>query len=502
MPILSLTLWIPTLGAILLALLPKDNATLHRQVALGISVVAFFVSLLLPLGFQEPLAGGGSMQFVEAFEWVPAWGIGYVVGIDGISLWLIVLTTFLTPLAMLSAWTSITTHVRAFQVLMLLLETAMLGVFMAQDLFLFYVFWEFSLIPMAFIIGIWGGEQRVYAAVKFFLYTFAGSVLMLLAIIALALMADTFNLQSISNGLQNGTIALETEMARWLFGAFFLAFAIKVPLWPFHTWLPDAHVQAPTPGSVILAGVLLKMGTYGLIRFNLLLFPEASRWAAPAIAILAIIGILYGAAVAFAQSDMKKLVAYSSVSHMGFIVLGIFALNIEGISGATLQMINHGLSTGALFMVVGIIYERRHTREIKDYGGLWSAMPIYGGLTLVVVLSSAGLPGLNGFIGEFAIMQGAYISPDLGWRYLLFAVVGVILAAVYLLRMFGGAFMGELRNPDNRHVPDLNQREVIALTLFIIPIIIIGVYPNVVFEQMQGSIAQLLESMSQTVARF
>ncbi len=499
-PLLSIILWLPTLGALLLVLLPRGNDTLYRQVALGISTVTFVISLALPSAFMGPMQTDVGMKFMESYQWIPSWGINYLIAVDGISLWLIVLTTFLTPIAILSAWQSITSQVRIFQALMLLLETAMLGVFVAQDLFLFYVFWEFSLIPMAFIIGIWGSSDRIYAAVKFFLYTFAGSVLMLVAIIVLSMLGNTFNLLEIAAGLQNGTLLLDTTMARWLFGAFFLAFAIKVPLWPFHTWLPDAHVQAPTPGSVILAGVLLKMGTYGIIRFNLLLFPEASRWAAPAIAILAIIGIIYGAAVAFAQSDMKKLVAYSSVSHMGFIVLGIFALNVEGISGATLQMINHGLSTGALFYVVGIIYERRHTRELKDYGGLWSAMPIYGGLTLVIVLSSAGLPGLNGFIGEFTIMQGAYIAPDLGWPYLGFAVLGVILAAVYLLRMFGGAFMGELTNPENKNLKDLDTRELVSLVLLIIPIVIIGVYPNLFFAQMQGSIAHLVESMSSAVA--
>jgi NADH-quinone oxidoreductase subunit M len=499
-PLLSIILWLPTLGALLLVLLPRGNDTLYRQVALGISTVTFIISLALPSAFMGAMQTDVGMKFMESYQWIPSWGINYLIAVDGLSLWLIVLTTFLTPIAILSAWQSITSQVRIFQALMLLLETAMLGVFVAQDLFLFYVFWEFSLIPMAFIIGIWGSSDRIYAAVKFFLYTFAGSVLMLVAIIVLSMLGNTFNLLEIAAGLQNGTLLLDTAMARWLFGAFFLAFAIKVPLWPFHTWLPDAHVQAPTPGSVILAGVLLKMGTYGIIRFNLLLFPEASRWAAPAIAILAIIGIIYGAAVAFAQSDMKKLVAYSSVSHMGFIVLGIFALNVEGISGATLQMVNHGLSTGALFYVVGIIYERRHTREIKEYGGLWSAMPIYGGLTLVIVLSSAGLPGLNGFIGEFTIMQGAYIAPDLGWPYLGFAVLGVILAAVYLLRMFGGVFMGELTNPENKQLKDLDTRELVSLVLLIIPIVIIGIYPNLFFAQMQGSIAHLVESMSSAVA--
>jgi NADH-quinone oxidoreductase subunit M len=496
-PLLSIILWLPTIGAFVLWFLPREQVSLHRQVALIVSLVAFAVSCALPFGFTgtvDPTATNmmAEMKFVEQSQWIPALGIEYVIGLDGISLWMVMLTTFLMPVTILSTWGSIKEQVRFFMILLLLLETAMLGVFVAQDMFLFYLFWEFSLIPMAFMIGIWGSGNRIYAAVTFFIYTFSASVLMLVAIIALSLMAGSFDLREIITGMRNGSLELDTSTARWLFGAFFIAFAVKVPMWPFHTWLPDAHVQAPTAGSIILAGVLLKMGTYGLIRFNLMLFPEASRWAAPAIGILAVIGIIYGAAVAFAQSDMKKLVAYSSVSHMGFIVLGIFALNVEGISGAIMQMINHGLSTGALFFVVGVIYERRHTRELSDFGGLWTAMPIYGGLTLVVVLSSAGLPGLNGFIGEFTIMQGAFLSPDLGWPFLVFGVTGVILAATYLLRMFGVAFMGELDNHENRNLSDLNQIEMAALVVLLIPIVIIGLYPNFLFSQMQASVSDVV----------
>lgn len=502
-PLLSLIVWLPALGALLLLLLPRNQDEVYRQASLGISLFVFTISCMLPLNFlsQDP-----SMQFVDTMVWIPDWGVHYSVGVDGISLWLIMLTTFLTPITILSSWVAITQQVRLFQALMLLLETTMLGVFVAQDLLLFYFFWEFSLIPMAFIIGIWGSDNRIYAAVKFFLYTFAGSVLMLLAIMALVILHRdatgiiTFDLALITEHMRTGEFLLDVDVGRWMFGAFFLAFAIKVPLWPLHTWLPDAHVQAPTPGSVILAGVLLKMGTYGLIRFNLILFPEASYWAAPVIGILSIIGILYGAALAFAQTDMKKLVAYSSVSHMGFIVLGIFALNPEGISGAILQMINHGLSTGALFLVVGIIYERRHTRELSEYGGLWKTMPIYGSLTLVVVLSSAGLPGLNGFIGEFVIMQGAFLSPDMGWTFLMFAVIGVILAATYLLRMFSGAFMGEVTNDANRNLPDLNMRELASLIILLIPIVGIGLFPTPLFDSMQSSVAGVVEGVSQTIA--
>jgi NADH-quinone oxidoreductase subunit M len=512
-PLLSLIVWLPTVGALLLFALPRDKVEMQRRVALLVASITFALSCVLPFTFEGALLPTGSeaaaplMQFVDQAPWIPAWGISYLVGIDGISLWLVLLTTFITPITILSTWDSVHEKVRAFQMLVLVLETAMLGVFVALDTFLFYVFWEFSLIPMAFLIGVWGSENRRYAAVKFFLYTFAGSVFMLLAIIALSFMhyaatgaaSTTFDLRQITADLRSGAFALDVSTARWLFGGFFLAFAIKVPLWPWHTWLPDAHVQAPTAGSVILAGVLLKLGTYGLVRFNLMLFPEAARWAAPAIGVLAVIGIIYGAAVAFAQTDMKKLVAYSSVSHMGFVVLGIFALNIEGISGAVLQMVNHGLSTGALFLAVGIIYERRHTRELAEYGGLWTAMPIYGTLTLVVVLSSAALPGLNGFIGEFTIMQGAFLSEELGWRFLAFAVLGVILAAVYLLHMFRSAFMGEVSNSKNQNLPDLNARELTAMVLFLIPIVAIGVFPSLFFAPMQGSVADIVQTLSVTL---
>jgi NADH-quinone oxidoreductase subunit M len=518
-PLLSLIVWLPALGALLLLLVPRERVTLHRQGALVTAVITFGLSLVLPFAMVPRLlrpGGESSMaafQFVDQLDWIPAWGIRYLIGVDGISLWLVLLTTFMTIIALLATWNSVQQQVRYFHVLMLLLETAMLGVFVALDTFLFYLFWEFSLIPMAFMIGIWGSDNRLYAAVKFFLYTFAGSVLMLLAIIALSILhrnalgADvtTFDVRQIISDLRSGAFTLETTTARLMFGAFFLAFAIKVPLWPLHTWLPDAHVEAPTAGSIILAGVLLKLGTYGLVRFNLALFPEASQWAAPAIGVLAVIGILYGAALAFAQTDMKKLVAYSSVSHMGFVVLGIFALNVEGVSGAVLQMVNHGLSTGALFLIVGIVYERYHTRELAAFGGLWTAMPIYGGLTLVMVLSSAGLPGLNGFIGEYTIMQGAFLSPVLGWPFVAVAVIGVILAAVYLLRMFKDAFMGEVREPkhgshgEEVHHGDVNRLELTALVALLVPIVLIGLYPNLFFGPMQTSVTDVIDALSTAV---
>lgn len=507
-PMLSLVIWLPTLGALLLFALPRDAEELHRRVALAAATLTFLVSCGLLVGFTsaplqvQTVSTPPMMQFAESLPWIPAWGAQYSIAIDGISLWLVILTTFLTPVTILSTWVSVHKQVRAFQVLMLLLETAMLGVFVAQDLLLFYIFWEFTLIPMAFLIGIWGGENRVYAAIKFFLYTFAGSVLMLLAIIALYVLhgANSFEFTRIAGDLRSGAFKLDPAIERMLFGGFFLGFAIKVPLWPFHTWLPDAHVEAPTAGSVILAGVLLKLGTYGLIRFNLTLFPAASHWAAPAIAILAIIGIIYAAIVSYAQSDMKKLVAYSSVSHMGFVVLGIFALTPIGITGAILQMINHGLSTGALFLVVGVLYERRHTRELAAYSGLWKVMPVYAGLSLVIALSSAGLPGLNGFIGEFTIMQGAFYSDVLGWRYLAFAVIGVVLAAVYLLRMFRSTFMGEVTNPLNAQLPDLSLRETTTLGLLLIPIVLIGLVPNLLFASMQSSVADVVRGFIINVA--
>ena len=499
-PLLSLVLWLPTLGALALLFVPRESIGAQRMVALVFALASLAVSLPLYFLFD----GAQGYQFAESIAWVPSWGIGYRISIDGVSLWLVLLTTFLTPITLISTWDSVHKDFRTFQLLLLLLETGMLGVFVAQDLFLFYIFWEFTLIPMALLIGIWGSSNRVRAAVKFFLYTFAGSVFMLLGIIALYLLqpaaSRTFDIAVLQQNVANGTLKIDPTVGRLLFASFFLAFAIKVPLWPFHTWLPLAHTEAPTAGSVILAGVMLKLGGYGLIRFNLQLFPEASRWAAPAIGVLAVIGILYGAMVSFAQTDMKKLVAYSSVSHLGFVVLGIFSLNQAGISGAIIQMINHGLSTGALFLVVGYIYERRHTREMAAFGGLWKVMPIYSGLALAMVMSSVGLPGLNGFVGEYTIMQGAYLSDALGGGFVAFAVIGVIFAATYLLRMFRLTFMGDVTNPENAALADITPREIALLALLLVPIVAIGLYPNFMFAPMQPAVEQIAQQLTAVAA--
>src|SRR5512138_118482 len=402
-----------------------------RWTALITSLLTFVLSLWVLSMFK---ASDPDLQLREQYDWitVAGWNIQYYLGIDGLSILLVLLTAFLTPISILSTWTAVEDRVKDFMIFFLLLEVGMMGVFLAQDLFLFYIFWEFTLVPMYFLIGIWGGPRRIYAAIKFFLYTMAGSILMLLAILWLGIYGGTF---SVPDLIAQHNIPANIQW--WLFLAFAAAFAIKVPMWPLHSWLPDAHVEAPTAGSVILAGVLLKMGTYGFLRFNLGLFPQAAKAAAPWIALLATIGIIYGAAVSYAQADVKKLVAYSSVSHLGFVMLGLFALNSQGIQGGILQMINHGISTGALFLLVGIIYEQTHTREFKVYGGLWKITPIFGAIMLIVSLSSMGLPGLNGFVGEFAILLGAWGAGLQGGSYgsvwyAGLAALGVILAAVYI----------------------------------------------------------------------
>jgi NADH-quinone oxidoreductase subunit M len=489
---LNLVTFFPLLGVLILLFVKNEKKDLARWVALVTSLITFGISLWVLAQFDASVTDL-QMKIKETWITFGDFTIEYAMGVDGLSILLILLTTFLTPISILSTWTAVDERVRDFMLFFLLLEVGMLGVFLAQDLFLFYVFWEFTLVPMYFLIGIWGGAQRMYAAIKFFLYTMAGSILMLLAILWLGNVQGTF---SVTELIAMGGIPDDIQV--WLFFAFAAAFAIKVPMWPLHSWLPDAHVQAPTAGSVILAGVLLKMGTYGFLRFNIPMFPEASKEWAWLIALLAVIGILYGAAVSYWQKDVKKLVAYSSVSHLGFVMLGLFALNAQGIEGAILQMINHGLSTGALFLIIGMIYERRHTREFDEFGGLWKVMPVYAVMTLVVSLSSMGLPGLNGFVGEFTILLGAWGAGQAGTLgangvlYAAFAAAGVILAAVYILYMFQKMFLGPITNEKNEGLKDLNAREIITLVPLLVLIFWIGLYPKPFFDLIGPSVEHLV----------
>jgi NADH-quinone oxidoreductase subunit M len=520
--------------AILLFMNGETNKNNVKWVAFGTSIVTFVASVLMWINFDPSI---GDLQMVQRNIWAQvslgasAVDISYFVGVDGISMLLVLLTTFIVPIAILSSFGS---HIfeergreKLYYIFLMLLEWAMIGVFVVHDLIIFYVFWEITLVPMYFLIGIWGAEERVYAAVKFFLYTMAGSILMLLAILYVGNKTGTFSTYSAGGDVgiidivqsydgegtywDQGVAVADTtasdtqdstdagqpgflfgSVQSFLFLGFLIAFAIKVPIFPFHSWLPDAHVQAPTAGSVILAGVLLKMGTYGIVRFCLTMFPQAAVAWAPTIATLGVIGIIYGAWVSYAQNNVKKLVAYSSVSHLGFVVVGIFALNAQGLQGATLQMVNHGISTGGLFLIVGMLYERWHTKEMADYGGIWKAIPVLGAISLVISLSSMGLPGLNGFIGEFTILMGSMGSSYLGFFFTLFATLGVILAAVYLLKMFQHVFMGEFKNPlKNEDGYKLTWNELAALIPILIMIFWIGIQPIIFFNTLDVSVDKI-----------
>jgi NADH-quinone oxidoreductase subunit M len=494
--ILSVLIFFPLLGVLTILLVGRKEGrdNVIKQIALWTSVITMLIAVVVLMSYNKAVP---ELQLVDRFEWIPFLNIDYFVGVDGISILMILLTAFISVIAILASWTAIDHQIKAYYIFMLLMEVGMMGVFLAQDLFLFYIFWEFTLIPMYFLIGIWGGSERVYASIKFFLYTMAGSLLMLLAILYMGITNETFAVPELIAGRDAFASAQYI-----LFIGFAVAFAIKVPIFPFHSWLPDAHTQAPTAGSIILAGVLLKMGTYGFVRFNLPFFPEASFDYAPAIAVLAIIGIIYGAIVSFPQKDVKKLVAYSSISHLGFVMLGIFSLNAAGLEGAILQGVNHGLSTGALFFLVGVIYEQRHTREMSEFGGLWKVVPMFTALSLVVVLSSMGLPGLNGFVGEFSILLGSMGAQSLGghpWIYTAFATTGVILAAVYLLWMFQNVFMGALKNPKNEKLRDVNTRELVIFIAFLIFIVWIGIQPSPYFDLMDSTVSTLVNDIGATV---
>ena len=488
-PLLTIMLFLPLAGAVVLLGFAPIRHTAIRGCALVVMLLTFAVSLLLFLLFDSALP---HMQFRERSAWIGSLGIYYDLGIDGISLPLVLLTTFLSPLALLGSWQSIVSKVKEFAICMLVLESGMLGVFLALDLFLFFIFWEAMLIPMYFLIGVWGGEQRIYATVKFVLYTMAGSAVMLVGILTLYFLNFEHTGQQSFNLFDFYRLPLSLGGQKLLFVAFFLSFAIKVPLFPFHTWLPDAHVEAPTAGSVILAGVLLKMGTYGFIRFCLPLFPQASAVYAPWISLLAVIGIIYGALVAMVQTDAKKLIAYSSVSHLGFVILGIFSGTMAGLQGSIIQMVNHGLSTGALFLLVGMIYDRRHTRLIADYGGLWQQTPVFAVFFLIVMFSSIGLPGLNGFVGEFLILLGAFETQRV---FAVLAALGVILGAVYMLWLYQRMIFGDITHEANRRLTDLSGREIALLVPLVVLMFWIGIYPGTFLRRMDAASAHLFEQV-------
>ncbi|MSQ01830.1 MAG: NADH-quinone oxidoreductase subunit M [Myxococcales bacterium] len=488
MPLLSLVTFLPIALAVVVAVMPKDAA---RYGAFGASLLVFAASLPLWFGYDP---AGAEYQFIEKHPWIEAWGVSYHLGLDGVSLLLVLLTTALTPLILLAGFSGVHEKYRGYAALMLALEGAMIGTFVSLDTFLFYVFWELVLLPMYFLIGIWGGERRIYAAVKLFVYTVAGSLLMLVAMIGLywahyeetgAWSTDLGDLLALS---------LSPDTQKWMFACLAIAFAIKVPMFPVHTWLPDAHVEAPTGGSVVLAGVMLKMGTYGFYRFAMPLFPDAVTAYGPVMIALAVIGILYGALVALVQDDVKKLVAYSSVSHLGYVMLGLFALNTPGVSGGIFQMLNHGLSTGALFFLVGVLYERRHTRAITDYGGLAKVMPKFALIFMIMTFSSIGLPGLNGFVGEFMILIGSFqYSP----MWTVAAATGVIFGAAYMLWVFQRMMFGPLQNEANRNLPDLSARELTYLMPLVVLAFLLGVYPQPFLDRINPSVERFVARMEQ-----
>ncbi|HUN89497.1 MAG TPA: NADH-quinone oxidoreductase subunit M [Terriglobales bacterium] len=491
--ILSLVVFVPLGGALLLMILPRRERDI-RIFTLTVAVLTFILSLHMPIHLDYSKAG---FQFEVNTPWIHSPNIHYHVGVDGVSMWLVVLTTFLLPLCVLMSWHSVHERVKEFHILLLILSSAIIGVFVSLDLFLFYFFWEASLIPMALLIGVFGHDRRVYAAVKFFLYTMIASVFMLAAMLWLYAHVGSFDYTDIQRAIATKSVDI-SGAGKWLFLGFFIAFAVKVPLFPFHTWLPDAHVEAPTAGSVLLAGVLLKMGTYGLLRFNIGLFPEEAHHNAPWIVVLAIIGIIYGALVAMVQPNMKKLVAYSSVSHLGFVVLGIFSFTTIGLVGGTFVMLAHGVSTGALFTLCGMIYERRHTYEISEYGGLATVMPVYATFFLVITLASIGLPLLNGFVGEFMVLSGAFLANPV-WG--IVSATGVIWSACYMLWMYKRVFYGEITNDANRKLRDLNNRERIILWPLAAAAVIMGVAPLLWTRAIDPAIANIVSLTAQVMGK-